>query len=318
MVDILAGMAIARLPLIAIDCPDPGALARFYGAMLDWRIDVSADRASVCPEDGQCIAFHRVAGHKPPTWPTHERPKQMHLTYYPGGLRPRCPDGHPVQYAAAMKAADEILAQLDGAAREFGFADPEHPYYSAIDARMHVFRDDERWALLIELVGYNPRAGNVVDVVHTYGNCLTRGRPGFEVEDFHSRIDNMDEIEDRDNPEYLCVDGGPIEVRGQRVPVPARVGDLLEDVFRLLVPEHRDLLLADDAELRRRIPAELPRFLVLEEWWHREPDRYDQLPSETETFRQLAEVLATGDPTRYRPSAAPNTHWSNWPESGSL
>lgn len=79
MVAILAGMAIARLPLIAIDCPDPGALARFYGAMLDWKIDVSADRASVCPEDGQCIAFHRVADYTPPTWPTQERPKQMHL-----------------------------------------------------------------------------------------------------------------------------------------------------------------------------------------------------------------------------------------------
>ena len=79
MIGILAGMAIARLPLIAIDCPDPGVLARFYGAMLDWKIDVSADRASACPEDGQCIAFHRVADYTPPTWPTQERPKQMHL-----------------------------------------------------------------------------------------------------------------------------------------------------------------------------------------------------------------------------------------------
>src|SRR3954451_12417062 len=68
-VDILAGMAIARLPLIAIDCPDPGALARFYGAMLDWTIDISVDRASVRPEDGQCIAFHRVPDYTPPTWP---------------------------------------------------------------------------------------------------------------------------------------------------------------------------------------------------------------------------------------------------------
>jgi hypothetical protein len=78
-VDMLASMAIARLPLIAIDCPDPGALATFYGAMLDWNVDVSADRASVCSEDDQCIAFHRVADYTPPTWPTQERPKQMHL-----------------------------------------------------------------------------------------------------------------------------------------------------------------------------------------------------------------------------------------------
>ena len=78
-VDILAGMAIARMPLLAIDCPDPGALARFYGAMLDWKIDDSTNPASVCAENGQCIAFHQVAGYTPPTWPTPERPQQMHL-----------------------------------------------------------------------------------------------------------------------------------------------------------------------------------------------------------------------------------------------
>jgi hypothetical protein len=35
LVNIIAAMAVARLPLLVIDCPDPGALARFYGAMLD-------------------------------------------------------------------------------------------------------------------------------------------------------------------------------------------------------------------------------------------------------------------------------------------
>jgi predicted enzyme related to lactoylglutathione lyase len=75
----VAWHGIARLPLIVIDCPDPGALARFYGAMLDWKIDVSANPASVCAEYGQCISFHQVAGYTPPTWPTQERPQQMHL-----------------------------------------------------------------------------------------------------------------------------------------------------------------------------------------------------------------------------------------------
>ncbi|WP_213013137.1 VOC family protein [Paractinoplanes toevensis] len=73
-------MAIARLPLVAIDCPDPETLAAFYGALLDGKVDVvSAERASVCPEGGQYIVFHRVADYTPPTWPTQERPKQMHL-----------------------------------------------------------------------------------------------------------------------------------------------------------------------------------------------------------------------------------------------
>jgi hypothetical protein len=72
-------MAIARLPLIVFDCPDPGALARFYGAMLDWQVEVSAERASACSGDGQCLSFHRVDGYMPPEWPSQERPQQMHL-----------------------------------------------------------------------------------------------------------------------------------------------------------------------------------------------------------------------------------------------
>lgn len=41
-------------------------------------------------------------------------------------------------------------------------------------------------------------------------------------------------------------------------------------------------------------------------------------PSSYETWQQLAEVLATGDVQYYQPTLAPNTHWRNWPESGSL
>ncbi|WP_203676546.1 VOC family protein [Actinoplanes siamensis] len=72
-------MAIAHSPLVVIDCPDPGALARFYGAMLDWRVEVSTERASACAGDGRCLSFHRVDDYCPPAWPTQERPQQMHL-----------------------------------------------------------------------------------------------------------------------------------------------------------------------------------------------------------------------------------------------
>jgi uncharacterized protein DUF7003 len=75
-------------------------------------------------------------------------------------------------------------------------------------------------------------------------------------------------------------------------------------------------MLAEESELRRRIPADLPEVLRLDEW--HQPDIIDRQPSETETYRLLAEVLATANPTRYRPTLPPNTHWSNWPDSGSL
>ena len=48
-------MAIARFPGLVIDCPDPDALATFYGTMLDWKIDVSSGWAEIRAEYGQCI-----------------------------------------------------------------------------------------------------------------------------------------------------------------------------------------------------------------------------------------------------------------------
>jgi hypothetical protein len=72
-------MAIARFPSVVIDCPDPGALATFYAAMLDWQIDVSDDWADIRAEYGQCISFQQVDGYTPPNWPAQELPQQMHL-----------------------------------------------------------------------------------------------------------------------------------------------------------------------------------------------------------------------------------------------
>ena len=74
-----ASMAIARFPNVVIDCPDPGALATFYGAMLDWKVEVSSGRAEIRAEYGDCISFEQVESYTPPEWPTQELPQQMHL-----------------------------------------------------------------------------------------------------------------------------------------------------------------------------------------------------------------------------------------------
>ena len=72
-------MAIARFPSIVIDCPDPTALATFYGAVLDWNVDLSNDWAEVRADDGQYISFQQVEPYAPPEWPSQSLPQQMHL-----------------------------------------------------------------------------------------------------------------------------------------------------------------------------------------------------------------------------------------------
>ena len=79
MVGSVPGMPIARFPSFVIDCPDPGALATFYGALLDWKVEASPEWAEVRAENGQCICFQPVAEYTPPRWPGQEVPQQMHI-----------------------------------------------------------------------------------------------------------------------------------------------------------------------------------------------------------------------------------------------
>ncbi|MHA7245470.1 VOC family protein [Arthrobacter tecti] len=72
-------MAIARFPTIVLDCPDPEALAAFYGSMLDWEIKGEADWVEIRADYGQAICFQQVNSYAPPQWPSQEHPQQMHL-----------------------------------------------------------------------------------------------------------------------------------------------------------------------------------------------------------------------------------------------
>lgn len=72
-------MAIARYPSIVIDCPDPGALATFYGTLLDWKVESSEDWAHIRADYGQTIGFQQVRDYTAPQWPGQDLPQQMHL-----------------------------------------------------------------------------------------------------------------------------------------------------------------------------------------------------------------------------------------------
>nr|WP_316528423.1 hypothetical protein [Kitasatospora sp. K002] len=169
--------------------------------------------------------------------------------------------------------------------------------------------------MIAELLGYNPRGGNLVDVVHRYGNFLTHGEPG--VSGFLARVDNVEEIDPDGAELYAGAGGVPVVVRGTALGVDAAAGTPLQDVFRLLTPANHGLLLADETELRAGLPSDLPELLRLDEW--NQPEGFWGVrPSGHGTFRVIAEVLDSGDPARYRPALPANTPWSHWPDAGSL
>ncbi|NND01494.1 MAG: VOC family protein [Acidimicrobiia bacterium] len=74
--------AIARFSLVAIDCPDPAALAAFYARITGWTVGpVEGDWVELRSDSGPTIAFQHVTDYTPPEWPGSQHPQQMHLDF---------------------------------------------------------------------------------------------------------------------------------------------------------------------------------------------------------------------------------------------
>lgn len=285
---------------------------------------------------------------------------------------------------------EEILNQLDNSNDGYycSFVDLGHVYSYLIDARLNVFRgDNDHWAIAVERLGYNPRAGAIVLDINYYGNCLTN------LEFYNERPTNYYNIHPIDFDNFNeTIDGESLKsdakfwlVRGQQVALSHNKEDYTnvgielkeyepneistEEVGRLVVSQNRDLFRATENELYKSIPTDLKKILVLDEWFHKDfqlqisPTMTDEhlrqtyefnknltglnemtfesfaqsfrqqeilnddwnreiwennRPSCYETWQLIARVIVTNDSKQYKPTLEPNTHWSNWTDSGSM
>ncbi len=236
--------------------------------------------------------------------------------------------------AGATFSKAEILGQLDDCALKFEFPMLDNGYVYPADVRLHAYADQHRWALIIEHLGYHLRAGNhdgITNCLHYFGNCL-RHKPGTASEDFlmvTADGPNENTFQEEINW-YLRSPIGKIYLRDKLVLFDCTPDSLVlkriviveeqptgTELLRSLLPTYKDLLMANEKELRRQIPEDIPLLLRIEEWYH--PDLAgDELPSANETFQQIASVLYACDASIYAPTQPPNTHWSNWPDGGTM
>jgi hypothetical protein len=101
------------------------------------------------------------------------------------------------------------------------------------------------------------------------------------------------------------------------------------DFNEILQPAMSDKQLRSTYEFNKNIgageyPIDYESFLVLFRQQEATTSNYnksqwqDNRPSSYETWQLIAKVIATGDTSLYKPILEPNTHWKNWPDSGSL
>ncbi|WP_329533844.1 VOC family protein [Streptomyces sp. NBC_01450] len=74
-------MALAKLGVVVLDCPDPRALAGFYAEVLGGTVegDGDWDWVDLKVSEGPSLAFQAAPGHVPPRWPAPDGSQQFHL-----------------------------------------------------------------------------------------------------------------------------------------------------------------------------------------------------------------------------------------------
>lgn len=235
-----------------------------------------------------------------------------------------------------MQTADEILGTLDAACDSYAFPMLDNGYMYLAATRLSLYRSPADWAMVIELFGFSPRAGLPDLTVSTFASRLHDRDPAsiyMNEEAYRNYLRNARNDDSRYfypvkvgpwiDEEFVSDEGLEVTVRGTPIKLPsrpdyARFEIELEDADRIHVFElsryvaaaHRDHVLATPSEQRVSVTPELQQLLQLDEWHY--PDLAgDERPSQLESFRQLAAVLASGDVANHRPSTPANTHWRN-------
>jgi hypothetical protein len=238
----------------------------------------------------------------------------------------------------------EICRILDEAAESHHFPMLDNGYVYPAATRLALFRSPLDWAMVIEVFGYSPRAGEPNTCVATFGSqlCGRRSLADYVNETAYKNylathpnddctfvhpIESFEWIDPEDAESV--VQSAEVKLRDKIIPLPdseayekcsiSLSGDRpsVFEFCRYLAEHWRNDVLATPEEQRSHVPPVMEKILQLEEWDH--PDLSNgELPSHLVTFEQLARVLATGDASHYAPVSPPNTHWSNWPDGGTL
>lgn len=245
-----------------------------------------------------------------------------------------------------MTSASEILSIWDQCCASYTFPMLDNGYVYPAASRLSVHWSPENWALVFELFGYSPRARRPDTTIATFaGKLFERNRRDRFVNDAaysnylkenpHNEDRQIWPVEDGDwiatqDREMLAGEGLPFMLRGHlmHTPTAAAYEDhgielskapnvMVFEFCRWLAAEQRERLLANPQERRVSLTPDLQELFVLDEWHH--PDLAGgEVASQSATFQQLAQVLASGDAKHYRPTETPNTHWRNWPDGGTL
>ena len=229
----------------------------------------------------------------------------------------------------------DIIQQINDADIGPTFAFPYYLIYFPVDSRLSVYRTADQWAVIIETLVFDDHGLGAHDSCQTmffgYGSNLPQSPgifyPALNVTGdglsgglFESKFDALVSQTATDmmiRGKVVPVTTDPVDYTAAGIELNQSPRILGYELLRLIAPRHRRLFFATEAEIAKRIGESMPLLLRLDEWRHPDRDK-GETPADGESFPMIADVIAYNDPSLYRPTVPPNTHWTNWPMAGMI
>ena len=109
---------------VAIEAPDPGALARFYSELLGWPVGHEEPGTAILatPQGSVFVVFQQAEDYRPPVWPPvagEQRPMQ-HLDFQVGDLEEAVAEAQALGATlAGHQPQESVRVLLDPAGHPF-------------------------------------------------------------------------------------------------------------------------------------------------------------------------------------------------------
>jgi len=216
--------------------------------------------------------------------------------------------------------ADDVLQFLDGQAKASRFLTLDNYYWNYSRAKLHTYASPDDWILTFQVCAYFQRTRELGNFCYIYGPSLNSGRQVTTLRVLHSG-DRDVELNDRYHFILMFPSGPEIceptekDYRAYKIPATSENPPIL-DIVRLVGWKYSDRVFLGTPELDIFLASlglvGFNMLLDLDDWYH--PNvALEEPPSKSRSMRQIADVIASNDPSKYTLGGKGNTHWRKWP-----
>ncbi|MBD1373295.1 hypothetical protein IC620_13145 [Hazenella sp. IB182357] len=191
-------------------------------------------------------------------------------------------------------------------------------YIDLADTRLSVFKNDTKWILVIEKIGYFIQGQFAVYDLYAYGNTQLKNGLIYTTDEFITINHQNILVDENGRFSIEPFDKLSFKIWNENVKMQLSPNDFEQakinftryspsEFVRMISFKFKDKLFLNDQDIMNKLnEGRLDIFYRTNHWYHS-----NENPSLNPFFRDLDIALQHNDPLVIRPFK-PNTHWQNW------